>query len=83
MEVPRPGIESKPELQSVPQLWQYKIFNPLHQARLGIKLVPPQRQAGLLTHCNVAGTPKTLILTQNIFVLRYKVLDNVLVKVTL
>lgn len=27
------GIESKPELQPIPQLWQRRILNPLHHAR--------------------------------------------------
>ena len=29
-----------------------------HCAGLGIKLVPPQRQAGSLTHCAAVGTPR-------------------------
>ena len=32
MEVPRLGIESKPQLRSMPQRWQHQILNPLHQA---------------------------------------------------
>ena len=29
MEIPQPGIESKPQLWTVPQLWQPQILNPL------------------------------------------------------
>ena len=32
MEVPRPGVESELQLQSMPQLWQHQILNPLYQA---------------------------------------------------
>ena len=32
MEVPRPGIKSKPQLQPVPQLWQCQILNLLHHS---------------------------------------------------
>ena len=32
-EVPRPGIEPKPQLQLTPQLQQRQILNPLRQAR--------------------------------------------------
>ena len=33
----------------------------------GIKLAPPQRQAGSLTHCATAGTPTTIILNFQYF----------------
>lgn len=33
MEVPGPGIKSKPQLQFMLLLWQCQILNPLHQAR--------------------------------------------------
>ena len=33
MAVPRPGIESKLQLQPTPQLWQHRIFNPLCHTR--------------------------------------------------
>ena len=41
--VPRPGIRSKLQLRSVPQLWQCWILNPL--------LLIPR------SHCAIAGTP--------------------------
>lgn len=55
MEVPRPGIKSKPEVQPKPQLQQSQIHN--HCARPGIDLKPPQGQNGSLTHCATMGTP--------------------------
>ena len=30
VEVPRPGTELEPQPQSIPQLWQHQILNPLH-----------------------------------------------------
>ena len=33
MEVLRPGIKSKPQLQPMPQLWQHQILNPLHHSK--------------------------------------------------
>jgi len=33
MDIPGPGIESKPKLSPMPHLWQHQILNPLFQAR--------------------------------------------------
>ena len=51
MDVPGPGRESELLMR---QCW---ILNPLHGAV--IEPGPPQRQAGSLTHCSTAGSPKT------------------------
>ena len=56
IDVPRPGTESKLQLQPTPQLWQHWILIPAHQA--GEHTAPPRRQAGSLTHRTIAGTPK-------------------------
>ena len=62
MEVPRPGTESKPQLQPIPQLQKLQILNPLGQ---GWGLNPScssnpsccRDKARSLTHCATAGTP--------------------------
>ena len=46
VEVPRPGVKSKPQLQPMPQLQQYQILKTLSGP--GIKPVLPQRQHWIL-----------------------------------
>ena len=60
MEFARSGIES--ELHLVPYTTAAAMLDPLtHCARLGIELVPLQRQARLLTVCATAETPESLL----------------------
>ena len=49
MEVPRPGIKSKSQMRPVPELWQGQNLN--HCTRLGIELVPLQRQNRVFNCC--------------------------------
>ena len=65
-EVPRPGAESKLQLEPVPQLWQCRILNLLHQAR-DQNPHCHRNTAGSLTCCTTVGTLKGT----NIFVLCY------------
>ena len=59
LQVPSAGIESEPHLRPTPHLWQCRILNPLHQARM--EQAMPQRQARSLTHCPRVGTPPQVI----------------------
>ena len=54
MEVPRPGIESEP------QLWQRRILDTLPQARdrTCAPTATPAPVVGSLPHCAIVGTPK-------------------------
>ena len=64
MEIPWPRTESEPELQPTPQLQQYQIFNPLHQARNQTHTSAETQAATVrfLTHCTTEGTPHHLLL---------------------
>ena len=55
MEVPRPGIESEPQLQPTPT-GAATLDLLTHCTGLGIKPVPPERQARSLTQCTTVGT---------------------------
>ena len=62
-EVPRPGIESKLQLQFTPQLWHCQILFPLHQARDWIHTSATTRATAVryLTHFSRAETPPRFI----------------------
>ena len=59
MEVPWPGTESEPQLQTMPELQQ--LWSLAYYTGLGIEPSPPQQsklqQSIPLTHCNTAETP--------------------------
>ena len=59
MEVPRPAIKSKPQLRPMPQLQQYLIFNPMHQA--GIEPMPPERPKLLQSDPDPFAPPQALL----------------------
>ena len=63
MEVPRPRIESEPQLRPMPQLQQYRSFNPLCRAKDQI-CTSAGTQAEVvkfLSRCAGAGTPDSEI----------------------
>ena len=59
IEVPRLGIESEPQLRTVPQLRQCQILNPLPWTRdwTQTSAVTWVAAVGSLTHCTAVGTP--------------------------
>ena len=59
MEVPEPGIESKPKLQLKLQLQQPGILNLLHWTKDWMRASAATKTAavGALTYCTAAGTP--------------------------
>ena len=67
MEVPRPGIESKPQLQTISQFWQHRILWP---SRPGWGSNPylhsdPSRCSGFLTHCTTVGSPDCILFQEH------------------
>ena len=58
VEVPRPGVESKPKLQPTQQLWQQQILNPLHYVRDRTCTSTSTQVATIrfLTYCTMAAT---------------------------
>ena len=69
MEVPGPGIESKPQLWPTLQLQQHQILNPPHRARDWIYICTATWAAavGFLAQCATAGTPQILFYTFKLF----------------
>ena len=63
MEIPGPGIKSKPQLQPTPHLRQRQILNPLHRAGdwTRASMVTWAAAVGSLTHCAAVGTRRTPI----------------------
>ena len=57
MAVPGAGMESEPQLPSMPQLCQWQIPNPLRQARDRTGTIVTETTPDLLTHCTTVGTP--------------------------
>ena len=60
MEVPRPGIESDPQLWPMPYLQQCQILNPLCQAenQIHTSTMTQASAVGCLTHYATVGTPQ-------------------------
>ena len=69
VEVPRPGIESKPQLQFTLQLQQHHVLYPLHWAgdQTLSSAVTWGSEVGFLTHCAMTGTPIAILLLCNIY----------------
>ena len=68
MEVPRPGIESEPQMKPTEQL--HRSFNPLRWAR-DWPYTSAATQAiavGFLAHCATAGTPEGLFVCVHVCV---------------
>ena len=59
LEFPGPGIESEPQLQAMPQLWQCQILNPLCWAGdwTCTSTVTWAAAVRFLIHCTTVGTP--------------------------
>ena len=77
MEVPRPGIESKPQLQPTAEQQQGQILNPLHQGRARDRThastVIWATAVRVLTHCIIVGTPEMITVKgKEILSQRYK-----------
>ena len=59
MEFPKQGIESKSQLQTMLQLWQHQVLNPLHWAEDPTCVSGAAQAAAVrfLTHWAIVGTP--------------------------
>ena len=66
MEVPKPWIEAKPQLQPTPQLQKHQIlFNPLcvkARDQTHTSAATQEAAVGFLIRCDTAGTPKAVFM---------------------